>query len=78
MVKPRGKKMNSNNFLEFPILSSWINAGPSLLSVNIYADDIVFKLQSINVICRTFNCVVGVNHTISQINFNLVTTRLVT
>lgn len=50
MVKPRGKKMNSNNFLEFPILSSWINAGPSLLSVDIYADDVVFKLQSINVI----------------------------
>jgi len=64
--------------LSFPISYTWFLTSPSHLSVDIDTNDILFKVQTCNVVLWGFNLIVCSYQTVSRIDSNLRPTGLVT
>lgn len=64
--------------LSFPISYTWFLTSPSHLSVDIDSNNILFKVQTCNVVLGRLNLIVCSYQTVSRIDSNLRPTGLVT
>lgn len=64
--------------LSFPISYTWFLTSPSNLSVDIDSNNILFKVQTCNVVLWGFNLIVCSYQPVSRIDSNLRPTGLVT